>query len=91
MPENNEGNKLCSARKNENTWHSFTFSDKDTKKNWPKISRHTYLLHFWPPEDLLKSHQQGAQRHLQCLRLPSSVAGQGYSEEKRMILILLHS
>lgn len=65
--------------------------DKDTQKNWPKITRHTYLLHFWPPEDLLKSHQQGAQRHLQCLRLPSSEAEQGYSEEKRMILILLHS
>lgn len=31
--KNNEGNRLYSARKNKNTWHSFTFFDKDTEKN----------------------------------------------------------
>lgn len=51
-----------------------------------KPVRHTCPLHFWPPEDLLKSHQQGEQTHLQYLILPSSVAGPGYPiKDKRTI------
>lgn len=79
--------------------HSFIPFTQSMKRIWKSMTRkifaviniikpvrHTCPLHFWPPEDLLKSHQQGEQTHLQYLILPSSVAGPGYPiKDKRTI------